>query len=132
VRYGDKDLVFDVAHNPQAADRLCETLRIRYPERSITVVAGIMADKEYTAMIAGYTRLAASLILTCPATARAASADQLSASLPAAYRGSVKTAPDVPRAVTLALQSTTSVVCITGSFYTVGEAMRFLDLTPYD
>ncbi|MBN1309074.1 MAG: bifunctional folylpolyglutamate synthase/dihydrofolate synthase [Chitinispirillaceae bacterium] len=115
-----RTLVLDVAHNPDATAALCETLQGRFSGRSICLVVGIMADKEYPSMIALYAAIARHIILTRPKTDRAALAETLAARLPEKQR---TVCPDVGEAVETALHRTEEVVCITGSFYTVGEAM---------
>ena len=115
-----RTVIIDVGHNPDAASALCAALDERFRGKSMCMVAGIMADKEYPAMLARYAATAGHIILTRPKTDRAAVAEDLARHVPEHRRTVV---PDVAEAVASALQRTEDVVCITGSFYTVGEAL---------
>ncbi len=42
----DPDIIFDVAHNPDGIRVLCETLKEVYKDRPVSVVLGILADKQ--------------------------------------------------------------------------------------
>jgi dihydrofolate synthase/folylpolyglutamate synthase len=125
-----RQIVFDVGHNPQAAAAFTNTLRQRRMPGPIAIVAGIMKDKDYSAMIATYCTAADSLIVTQPQTDRAATARQLLACVPAGFGGRRQAISSVEQAVRLA-RETCSTVCVTGSFYTVGEAMTALGVEPF-
>ncbi|MBN1759288.1 MAG: bifunctional folylpolyglutamate synthase/dihydrofolate synthase [Chitinispirillaceae bacterium] len=120
ITAGKKTVVLDVAHNPAAAAELCRTLRRFFPDSSLCFVVGIMADKEYPAMLRSYTAVAQHIILTRPATERAATPEALAADLPSTLYSIVDR---VGEAVKCAFRREEAVLCITGSFYTVGEAM---------
>jgi dihydrofolate synthase / folylpolyglutamate synthase len=120
---GNKTAVLDVAHNPDAAEKLCTTLKEHFHGRRICIVAGIMKDKDYTAMMALYSGVADHIICTQPSTERAAPA-WLLAEVSTGCETSV--CPEVNQAVVTALQRPEHVVCITGSFFTVGEAVTYL------
>ena len=119
LRISGKTVVFDVGHNPDAAAVLCRTLRRRYPGKSICFVAGIMADKEYPEMLREYGAVARHIICTRPDTGRAATAEMLASHLSGV---SCSVCPAVGGAFDAALRRPEEVVCVTGSFYTVGEA----------
>ncbi|MBN1575576.1 MAG: bifunctional folylpolyglutamate synthase/dihydrofolate synthase [Chitinispirillaceae bacterium] len=114
-----KTVILDVGHNPDSAAVFVETLRSRFPGKPVCLVAGIMADKDYPAMIALYAAVARHIIFTKPKTDRAAAAETLAACLPEDRR---TVCPDVGEAVRTAMNREEAVVCVTGSFYTVGEA----------
>jgi dihydrofolate synthase/folylpolyglutamate synthase len=116
-----KKVILDVGHNPDAAEALCAALDEQFKSVPICLVAGIMADKDYPAMIARYAATARHLILTRPDTERAALAEMLARHAPD-DRHTVYV--DVASAVSAALERDEEVICITGSFFTVGEAVR--------
>ncbi len=125
VVVGNKTVILDVAHNPAAAAELCATLRGAFPDASICCVTGIMADKEYSTMLEKYAGVARHIILTKPDTSRAASAQVLAEHLsPDSY----SIVDGVGEAVRSALLRDETVVCVTGSFFTVGEAIAGLEL----
>jgi folylpolyglutamate synthase/dihydropteroate synthase len=70
-------------------------------------------------------------VFTRPRTARAADTAALARATPPEYRGKVICKEDVGDAVAYALEEFDGIVCITGSFYTVGEAMAWLKINPY-
>ncbi len=116
-----KTVIFDVGHNPDSAAALCATLRKRFPGRSVCFVTGIMADKDYSSMISIYDSVGSHIIFTNPKTERAAKAETLAKCLTENKR---TICPDVGEALELALKRNEDVVCVTGSFYTVGEALE--------
>ncbi len=126
-----KTVVFDVAHNPQAASVLCKTLTQQFGDLTISIIAGIMADKEKQAMLLNYTGCAANLIITRPKTPRVAKPSELAQLVPESFNGTVTIIEDVGDAVCFAMEKFEGVICITGSFYTVGEAMAALGIEPY-
>lgn len=121
----DKTILFDVAHNPDAAKQLCTTLRDVFPSEKICFIAGIMKDKDYPAMLAEYSVIAHHIICTQPATERAASSKHLSEKIQKCEKSEY---PDVGEAIEAAFMRSEKVICITGSFYTVGEALTSLRL----
>ncbi len=123
LRRAGKEIVIDVGHNPDAASVLCMTLRHLFPGGSICFVVGIMRDKDFPEMLGLYATVADHIVLTRPKTDRAAQAELLARYVPE-DRHSI--CPDAGAAVRLALRRPEEVVCITGSFYTVGEAMEII------
>ncbi|MBN1127807.1 MAG: bifunctional folylpolyglutamate synthase/dihydrofolate synthase [Chitinispirillaceae bacterium] len=128
---GGKTVVFDVNHNPHSAQAFCSELRRRFPGRSIVMVVGIMKDKDIPAMLSCYASVSRHLLFAAPATDRAAQAHGLRAALPREYDGKSETAGAVSDAFRLALDGHEEVVCVTGSFFTVGEAMACAGIRPY-
>jgi dihydrofolate synthase/folylpolyglutamate synthase len=131
VDVGGRTYVFDVGHNPDAARALSGALATRFPGKSVCVVAGVMHDKDHARVIAQLCSIASTLILTRPHTDRAEDAQVLASEVPAGWPGRVRVAVTVAEAVSLAATEDCDVVCVTGSFYTVGEAMTALGVRPY-
>ncbi|RJQ39999.1 MAG: bifunctional folylpolyglutamate synthase/dihydrofolate synthase [Nitrospiraceae bacterium] len=136
-------ILIDGAHNPDAAKILADSLKeifIREYGR-IILIAGIMSDKDARGIMEPLLPLAAEIILTAPAYERAASPQKLAEC--AAEMGFTDThiAPTVREAIAMAVSLgeigaqrqenseknfTDSLILITGSFYTIGEAKEIL------
>jgi len=123
--------VFDVGHNPDAASALCRSLRERFKKQSICLVLGIMKDKDMAGMMEHYVTVARRIICTAPATERAAAPETLKNMVPGTFNGGLSAVSTVAAAVEEAFESKEDIVCIAGSFFTVGEAMEYLNLDPY-
>jgi dihydrofolate synthase/folylpolyglutamate synthase len=128
---GDKTVVFDVGHNPDAAQSFVETCSRRFGDAAIALVVGIMKDKDISGMFEQYCKRPGMIVLTRPQGERSAETATLKSRLPQWFHGPVREIPVVHEAVKAALASSETVVCVTGSFYTVGEAMISLNISPY-
>ena len=126
-----KTVVFDVGHNAQAVSRFCAAFAGRFERERVCCVIGIMKDKDIAAMMPHFARISAHLILTAPAIDRAASPETLLNALPADYAGSAAGVAELSKAVETAFAGNEEIVCIAGSFHTVGEAMVILGIEPY-
>lgn len=129
VHPGKPTLVLDCAHNRLSARALREALDDYLPTRKVVFVLGFSMDKDIPAILEELAPRAWKVILTRPKNPRAASPKRLQ-KLAEGILPSVLIAPDVPAAVEQArrLASPDDVICITGSFYVVGEAMEALAL----
>ncbi len=67
------DIIIDGAHNVHAARQLVSELEQRYPLRRILFCIGVMADKDYEAMLECYAPLAKAFVCYAPAMDRALS-----------------------------------------------------------
>ncbi len=130
VRREGKTVVFDIAHNPEAARSLARSLTLRFGQRGVCVVAGMMQDKDMDGILGALAPAAARIVATRPNTPRACSSERLAERARAVHER-VEDVPGVAQAVAHALRGEESTVCIAGSFYTVGEAMQSLDIKPY-
>jgi dihydrofolate synthase / folylpolyglutamate synthase len=127
----NRTVVFDVAHNPQAAQALAHTLEKRFSDEKICIIIGIMKDKDIRNILAELSRVAGTFIFTQPKIDRASPAQALPEQLPQNASARYLIEPNIPIAITKTFEMTTGPVCITGSFYTVGEAMQSLGIKPY-
>ena len=121
-------VILDGAHNLIAVRKLARYLSEKMSDRNITLVAGVMDDKSYTAMLQTLLPLCSRAILT------QASIDY--AVPPATLYGVAKTVipnvemfQSVEPAVKHALKTASpeDVILIAGSLYVVGEAKEVLD-----
>jgi dihydrofolate synthase/folylpolyglutamate synthase len=131
VQSDGKTIIFDVGHNPNAAQSFAETLAMLFPDSTVCLVTGIMKDKDASGMFAWYCKRASRIILTRPNVERSAETAILRSNIPAWFSGEVCEIQRVSGAVEKAFESPEKVVCVVGSFYTVGEAMKKIGISPY-
>lgn len=123
------DVILDGGHNPQCMEALAKSLRQLYPEKKLIFLTGVLADKDYPAMLGEILPLAKEFYTITPDSERALSAPDLSAWLEsrggrAAPCGSIREGVD--RA--LAAAGPEDVVCACGSLYMIGEVRHLLGL----
>ena len=124
----DPRVILDGAHNPAAARSLAQVLKeAKLPGRRF-LVTGIMADKDGHAILESLLPLAQTVIFTRPRYFRAAKPEDL-ARWAEPYPLEVLVEPEVSRAVRRAqdLAGPQDQVVVTGSLYTVGEAMEYFE-----
>jgi dihydrofolate synthase/folylpolyglutamate synthase len=131
VEIKGKTFVFDVGHNPDAAESFVKTLSATYPAMSVGIVAGIMKDKDIAGILKCYCSVASRLLLASPQVERSATTAELRVNVPHEFTGVVLETKSVAAAADAALASPEDVVCIVGSFYTVAEGMIALGQRPY-
>jgi dihydrofolate synthase/folylpolyglutamate synthase len=125
----DPPIMIDGAHNPDAASALAEFIKKYLGGRRIILVMGVMSDKDAVGILAPLLPLASDIIFTAPDYGRAASPDEL-----AGYASEMgfdsQTAYSVGDAIDMAInrveEKISGLILITGSFYTIGEAMETL------
>ena len=69
--------VVDGGHNPQCIEALVDNIRAYLPGRSLTVLTGVLADKDYGCMYDGAAPYAKEFITVTPDSPRAMSAEDL-------------------------------------------------------
>jgi dihydrofolate synthase/folylpolyglutamate synthase len=123
--------IFDVAHNPDGARTLAESIAALPDEQPVVVLLCVLADKDWGAMIDALAPIAARFVLTNAPTAPASRAWPLAeAAAYAEARGyTVKAEPDFDHALMFA-ETDGATVLVTGSFHTVGDAMARLQVSP--
>ncbi|MEK6591040.1 MAG: cyanophycin synthetase, partial [Nitrospinota bacterium] len=122
-------IILDGAHNPAAAKALSEELkRMRNSEfgiqiRQIILVIGILKDKDFKGIISFFAPIADYIIIVKPKTLRSRNPHDLKNEF-LKYTEGVEIIEDIPVAISKAknLASVNDLICITGSFFTVGEA----------
>jgi len=120
-------VILDGAHNLAAANNLAKYLKDNLHQRKITLVAGILDDKPYRAMLRPLMKLCNRVIVTRPVIDRALDPEILFSEA-RQYVQDVRLFPDVDQAVTHAMSTAEpdDVICIAGSLYVVGEAKQTL------
>jgi dihydrofolate synthase/folylpolyglutamate synthase len=123
--------IFDVAHNPDGAAVLAETVKAVQPPTPRAVVLCVLTDKDWRGVMTALSPVVDTFVLTDAPTAPASRAwDRESAAAFARERGwSVMSEPDFDRALVRATEVSSTVV-VTGSFHTVGDAMARLNVDP--
>ncbi len=130
-RTNGRELLFDVAHNPDGAWALRAALSERFPERPVTLVFGAMRDKAYADMAQVLFPSAKQVIVTRAHTPRAASPSEIAA-VAARTGAAMIEEPEVPDALRRAFENAPpdGLVVVTGSIFVVGEAMQALGMWP--
>ena len=141
VDINNRQLVIDVAHNPDAAEALAGALKKRFPNKRVSFVLGMMKDKDIDAVLKTLTPCASAFYFTRPKTERAADPYVMMELTNGKFDGKRAVIEDVGEAVSMALRDAAdtvntvntintvdtvdtvdTIVCVTGSFYTVSEA----------
>ena len=120
--------IIDGGHNPQCIEALEQNIRQYLAGRELTVLTGVLADKDYHSMYAGVAQYASRFFTITPPNSRALSAQELASYLtrfgkPVAACGSVEAG--VKQA--LAAAGTDGAVLAYGSLYMLGDIMHALD-----
>lgn len=129
-RAGKPPVWLDGAHNPAAAQCVAETVRKLAPQSTVTVVLGVMADKDIYGTLAPLVAVADHVVTTSLPFNRAASADSLAKTVATLGKCAIAT-KDVREALDIA--STTNgaddLIVVAGSLYCVGVARDALGLS---
>ncbi len=122
-------LMIDGAHNVDGVTALCETLDSLLPMGGISLVLGMVADKQYEACVRMLTRRADAIYTVQPDSPRALSSRQLASTIRefSPYTN-VFDCGDIGSALRRALGSAQDddVVIVCGSLYVAGEAKNAL------
>jgi dihydrofolate synthase/folylpolyglutamate synthase len=120
-------VLLDSAHNPLEARRLAEALRAHWldePARRLTLVVGILADKDQASMVRALSGVAHRAIVTQPPLGeRTGDPERMLRLFRSALGGTNVAFEPVPeRALELALDDSRQedVICVTGSMFLVG------------
>jgi dihydrofolate synthase/folylpolyglutamate synthase len=118
-------VVLDVCNNPDGAAHLARALKPLIGGGKLILVLGILADKDFDAMVGHLAPLAHTTIATQPQSPRAAAAEIIAWSA-RAHCKRVEIVTPVEAAVqrAFALASPSDSICVAGSFTTVGEINR--------
>ncbi len=128
--------LFDVAHNPDGARALRDTVDLLTRGRDaiarpITALVGVLADKDWRGVLDALGPVVDAFVLTTPPTAPPGRVwDVVAAGAHARSRGYVaEVAPDFDAALAR-VASRPGTALVTGSFHTVGDAMARLQVDP--
>ncbi len=126
-------VIFDVAHNPQAMGILATSLKQIYRNEKIHFVVGMMKDKNILEALESIATAATKITAVSPNIPRAMKASEVMeiASEAGIVKDALFSAATVADGVKRALEEREGVVVVTGSFFTVSEAMVALEVSPY-
>ncbi len=120
-------VLIDGAHNPAGISSLCAALKEEFCYRRLTVIFGVLDDKDFKTMLRRLSPLADSLILTRPESGRSLTPAEL---LPVAgqfhRRVVIIEKPEEALLKALADAAPEDLICVTGSLYLIGTTKRFL------
>lgn len=128
---GQPSFIFDAACNPHACRALVKTLSEVLPDNPLTLIIGILRDKDYRQMCEILLPIADNVILTEPRSPRALPVSELrKVAAFIAPEKKVQWFEKVEDAIehTVEAPSENSFVCVTGSHYVLGPARKALGL----
>ncbi len=133
---GRPAVVVDGGHNPQGATVLAQSLADVFPARRVVLLSGVMADKDYPAMVRTALPLAAGFVAVTPDNPRALAAVEYAAEAERAAAEMADVVDDLPvfaaetyeQAVARAeeLAGPDGVICAFGSLYSIHETKEAL------
>ncbi len=130
-------ILIDGAHNPDAASVLSRFIKKHLIDYRIILVIGVMSDKDIKGILSPLIPLASEIIFTAPDYGRSASPIRLS-EIASQMGYASKTTNSVKEALNMAKELCASyknpknppLILLTGSFYTIGEALESLGKKP--
>jgi dihydrofolate synthase / folylpolyglutamate synthase len=124
------DVIVDCAHNPASARALAQTMAQEYVSRRVILVLGVFSDKDVAGISLVLSAVAQHIILTKIEHPRAHQFSDMEAKK--YFSGKTYTiTPDIGAALKEALMSAKKedAILVTGSVYTVAQAMEILGST---
>lgn len=120
--------IVDGGHNPQCMEALAENIRAYFPDTRLTVLTGVLADKDYTAMYDLIAPYAKEFILVTPPSPRALPAKELGEKL-LVYGKPITVCETVCEGVEKAVSAVESegAVLAFGSLYMIGDIKQAVD-----
>jgi dihydrofolate synthase/folylpolyglutamate synthase len=120
-------VLVDGAHNAASLDALMKAVGQHIPYDSMVVIFGCCQDKDVPGMLERITSGADKVIFTKVDSVRTANPDELAARYVELYGKMAQVARTLEEALAIANRAVTreDLICITGSFYLVGEAKKY-------
>ena len=125
-------IILDGAHNPKAIRELAHSIGSEFSYRRLILVIGVMDDKDIGKILKGILPMTDYVFYTRPEYYRAASPERLmKEGLTLGNQGS--RVPKLCDALDMArdMADPTDMILVTGSLFTVGEAMTYFDPEKY-
>lgn len=120
-------VIVDAAHNPHGAQALAEALTTYFVSDDVTLVVGVLSDKDYTTVLETLAPMASHLVVTTAPSERAADAREL-AQVASTLVVSVDVEPDPAVAIATAraraAMTDNGIAVVTGSITLVGLAIE--------
>src|SRR6185436_11415162 len=120
-------VLVDGAHNAASIDAMMRAIGQHIPYDSMVVIFGCCADKDVAGMLERITSGADKVIFTAVNSVRTADPEELAARYVEQYGKMAQVARSLEEALEIANRAVTreDLICITGSFYLVGEAKKY-------
>ena len=120
-------VIVDGAHNAASIDAFMRAIGQHVPYDSMVLIFGCCSDKDVTGMLEKITGGADKVIFTKVDNIRTADPNELAAQYTELYGKMAQVASSLEEALAIANRAVTKedLVCITGSFYLVGEAKKY-------
>jgi dihydrofolate synthase/folylpolyglutamate synthase len=120
-------VIADGAHNAASIDAMMRAIGQYIPYDSMVVIFGCCSDKDVAGMLERITSGADKVIFTNVNNIRTADPEELAARYVELYGKMAQVAPNLAGALEIANRAVTKedLICITGSFYLVGEAKKY-------
>ncbi len=120
-------VIVDGAHNAASLDALMKAIGQHIPYDSMVVIFGCCADKDVSGMLERITSGADKVIFTRVNSIRSADPNELAARYVELYGKMAQVADTLEDALGIAKRAVTreDLICITGSFYLVGQAKQY-------
>lgn len=121
----DPIVMLDGAHNIDGIHMLAESLQRYFSNKKLTLLIGILGDKEYEKMIEMLLPLASKIVLTEPNNSRKWDVDALTETI-MNFKVETYREKDIEKAYDLAKRITAKedVLCCAGSLYLIGELYK--------
>jgi dihydrofolate synthase / folylpolyglutamate synthase len=125
-------VIFDVAHNPEGAHTIADTVRALNPPTPRTAIIAVLADKDWRGIISELAPVVDRFIFTnAPSAPAERRWDPALAQRYADSEGlNVDLDPDLDVALARG-EGQSATLIVTGSFHTVGDAMSRLQVSPF-
>ena len=125
-------IILDGAHNPGAVKELVHAIEKGFSYKRLILILGVMNDKDINRIIKVVTPVSDYVVCTSPVYYRSADAGVLMKGV-RALRKRGETAPSVSKAINRAkeLARPEDLILVTGSLFTVGEALTAIDPVKY-
>jgi dihydrofolate synthase/folylpolyglutamate synthase len=125
-------VLVDGAHNAASLDAMMRAIGQHIPYDSMVVIFGCCGDKDVAGMLERITSGADKVIFTNVNNVRTADPEELAARYVEQYGKMAQVAPNLAAALEIANRAVTKedLICITGSFYLVGEAKKLFAANP--
>jgi dihydrofolate synthase / folylpolyglutamate synthase len=120
-------IIVDGAHNAASLDAVMKAIGQHIPYDSMVVIFGCCSDKDVPGMLERITSGADKVIFTRVDNIRSADPHELAARYTELYGKMAQVANTLEEALSIANRAVTKedLICITGSFYLVGEAKKY-------
>ena len=125
-------IVVDGAHNPGAARVLVDAVKNDFAYKRLILILGVMADKDINSIVKEIAGMADQVICSSPEYFRSATPEELH-KIVSQYNKKTEIIKTLPEAIKKAkgIAKPDDMILITGSLFTVGEALTAIDPIKY-